>query len=198
MEAIAEKFNKFSHMVMKEAEDKKKEIIVQAEALHQKTIETKEIDYLKEAYEIIQNAVRKIDKSINEEVSKAIVESKQALFNKRDEIIESVFRNVKERLLAYKKAHEYRVFLENQFKMGLSKVGQGDILVLVDEDDFKVMRQIADDAGLNVEIEESEAFLLGGCIVVNKLKGVMNDGSLISRFNEERKSFLSNYGLSIE
>ena len=46
-----EKFNKFSHMVMKEAEEKKNEIIAHAEKTHQQTIETSELDFLKRAYD---------------------------------------------------------------------------------------------------------------------------------------------------
>jgi V/A-type H+-transporting ATPase subunit E len=193
-----EKLNKFSHMVMKEAQEKKKEIITQAEQTRNETIESSEIEYLKMAYNKIQNAIRKIDKSINEEVSKAVVESKQALFNRRDEIIDGVFKNVRNRIEAFKKQDEYRTFLEGQLKAGLSQVGEGEIVALVDGEDISLMQEILKSTGLRARVEESDELLLGGCILINRTKNIMSDCSVISRLNQERASFLENYGLSIE
>lgn len=198
MDMAIEKFNKFSHMVMHEAEGKKKEIIELAEKAHQETVQTSEIEFLKKAYEHIQTAIRKIDKGINEEVSKAIVESKQALFNRRDEIMTSVFNHISEMLVSFKKKDEYRTFLEQQLKEGLSQVGQGELIVLVDGDDLVIMGEIAEKSGIQVKVKESDEYLIGGCIVINKTKGIMSDGSFMRRVNEERATFLENYGLSIE
>ncbi len=193
-----EKFNKFSHMVMKEAEEKKNEIIAHAEKTHQQTIETSELDFLKRAYEHIQNAIRKIDKSINEEVSKAVVESKQALFTRRDEIIESVFQNVRGRIKTFKEQSDYPGYLEQQLRTGLSQVGEGELLVLVDGEDLNLMREVLAKTGRAGGVEESDDPLLGGCIVINKTRSIMSDCSLMSRLEGERTAFLENYGLSIE
>lgn len=194
----AEKLNKFSHMVMKEAKEKKEEIITLAEQTRKETIESSEIDFLKKAYEKIQTAIRKIDKGINEEVSKAVVESKQALFNRRDEIIDGIFKNIKKRIEAFRKQNEYRAFLEQQLKSGLSQIGEGEILVLVEDIDMELMKDILTQAGLQAQVGESQEPLLGGFILINKTRNIMSDCSLMSRLNRERATFLENYGLSIE
>lgn len=197
MDKIGEKFNKFSHMVMKEADEKKKEIIGQAEQTKKETLSLKEMQYLKQAYERIQDAVHKLDKEINEEVSKAILESKQALFNRRDEIMEAVFQNVRARLADYKKQDTYKAYMENQIRSGLSQVGSGDIFVLADEDDLALLEELRA-SGLDFRIAESDEQLLGGCLVVNKEKGLLCDYSFISRLNDEKAAFLHNYKIGIE
>ncbi len=197
MDKTGEKFNKFSHMVMKEADEKKKEIIEQAERKHKDTIASKELQYLKQAYERIQGAVHKLDKEINEEVSKAILESKQALFSRRDEIMESVFQNVMAKLQAFKKLEDYKSYMVNQVRLGLSQVGQGDIRIMVDEEDLALLQEIQA-MGLDFKLLESEEPLLGGCLVVNKTAGLLCDFSFMSRMNEERAAFLGNYKIGID
>ncbi len=198
MDNTVEKFSKFSHMVMKEADEKKKEIITQAEKERQETIAYNEIQCLKRAYENIQDTVRKIDKDINEEVSKAIVESKQALFNRRDEIMNAVFQHVKEKCIAFKHQEGYKSYLEGLVKEGLSQVGQGIIHVLADQDDLGLLEEIRAQMGMPFQISESDEQLFGGCLVVNRTKGLMCDYSFASKLSEERSTFLEKYKMSIE
>ncbi|MDI9513810.1 MAG: hypothetical protein QM224_01830, partial [Bacillota bacterium] len=84
MERTVEKLGKFSEMVMQDAYRKKKERVRQAETEKQEIIASSEIQYLQKAYEKIQDAVRRFEKQYNEEISKAVVESKEAMFNRRD------------------------------------------------------------------------------------------------------------------
>lgn len=183
---------------MKEANEKKKQIIAEAETQHKESIAAGEIRFLKEAYERIQQTVRKIDKEVNEEISKAILESKQALFNRRDEIINSVFENVKKQLVSFRNSDNYKTFLEGRLSAGLEQVGSGDIQVLVDIEDLPIMEQINKSSGFGFTIAESEEQLLGGFLMLNREKGFMCDFSYKTRLAEERSAFLENYGISID
>ncbi|MCX7773232.1 MAG: V-type ATP synthase subunit E [Clostridia bacterium] len=198
MDRTQEKLAKFSDMVMKEADQKKKDIISQAEKDHKEAIAAGEIQFLKVAYERIQEAVRKIDKDINEEVSKAIVESKQALFNRRDEIMDSVFQNIKTKLLAFRKTEDYKGYLERLVNSGVADLGTGDIRVVVDTEDISLTEAIRDKMGAHFAIVESDEQLLGGCLVINKTRGFMCDYSFMSRLMGEKEAFLETYELSIE
>jgi hypothetical protein len=78
MNKTEEKFKKFSYMVMKEAEDRKNEIIAEAKELSKETISAKEIEFLEGAYRRIQDSLHKTEKELNEKISKAILDSKHA------------------------------------------------------------------------------------------------------------------------
>lgn len=198
MNKIEEKFNKFSYMVMKQADAKKKELISEAEKDSIETITEKEIMFLKKAYGQIHESLVRIEKDHNEEVSKAILESKQTLFNRREEILQQVFSNVKEKLQAFKSNDEYENYMIKTILQALELTGQGEILIYADSDDIPLVEEIRTKSGTRFELFESEEQLVGGCVICNKTKGLMYDYSFIDRLNAERASFLENYELSID
>ncbi|HHU91154.1 MAG TPA: hypothetical protein GXZ22_08900 [Clostridiaceae bacterium] len=198
MNRTEEKLNKFSYMVMKEADAKKKELISQAEKDRIKTIAEKEIMFLKKAYDQIHESLARIEKEHNEEVSKAILESKQTLFNNREEILKQVFSNVRGKLEDFKHKDEYRSYMIKMILQSLEQIGKGDILIYADSDDIPLIEEIKAKSGVRFELFESEEQLVGGFIICNKTKGLMYNYSFINGLKQERDSFLENYGLSID
>ncbi|HHW22316.1 MAG TPA: hypothetical protein GXX26_05460 [Clostridiaceae bacterium] len=198
MSSIEEKFRKFSHMVMKEADTRKREIISEAEKQHTQTVSEKEIVFLKNAYEKIHKAMIEIEKEHNEEISKAILSGKQALFTHREEILKSVFAGVKNKLAEFRKSDGYKSFMIDTILKGLEKAGQGDIQIYADSEDIPLIEEIRAKAGAIFELTESEEILLGGCLIRNKTRGFLLDCSFAKSLNDEKAAFLENYGLSID
>lgn len=192
-----EKLNKFSYMVMKEANDKKKEIIDKAEKIHSETLAEKEITYLKKAYEHIQESLEKIEKDLNQEVTDAVIINKQALISRREELIKSIFSNVKNKLLSYKEKTDYKEYLEALVVEGLSINGQDEVHVFADSDDLPLINEIRVKINVHFTLSESENELLGGCLIQNKTKGLMYDYSFRGSLEEEKSSFLEKYDLSV-
>ena len=199
MSNLTEKLARFQSTVLREASTRKDEIVSKAIEDRKTLLSDSEMQYLKQAYESIQDAVRKIDKEINEEVSKAIVESKQALFNRRDEILDSVFGNVRKVLLKFRTRDEYKPLFQSLVKSGLEEVGNGSrLIVYVDEEDRELAEKIRAELGSSFSVALSDDTLYGGCRIVNRDAGVMSEKSFVSRFNRERDDFLETYQLSIE
>lgn len=198
MDRTSEKLSKFTEMVMMEASRQKNELKTQAEREKEELLAASELQYLKHAYEKIQEAVRKIEKTMNEDISKAIVESKQALFNRRDEIINMVFGSVRDRIMAYRKTDDYRQTLESWMKRAMEVAGEGELRVLADQEDLELMESLRGRLGLDYKVVESENPLLGGFLVINRTKGFIWDYSFERRLSDERQSFLEKHQLSIE
>lgn len=198
MEKTMEKLVKFSDMVMQDAYRKKKEQISLAEEEKQGMIASSEIRYLQQAYEKIQDAVRKLDREYNEEISKAIVESKESLFHRREEIISEVFSNVRKRLEEFIKSREYREFMEKEMESALREAGKGKTVVTVNENDVDLFREIRSRLMADFEIQESDEDIIGGFLIMNADRGLLWDHTYLSRFNAERASFLERVPLSIE
>ena len=197
MNRTEEKLNKFSYMVMKEADARKKELLSQAEKDRIKTIAEKEIMFLKKAYDQIHESLARIEKEHNEEVSKAILESKQTLFNNREEILKQVFSNVRGKLEDFKRKDEYRSYMIKTILLSLEQIGKGDILIYADSDDIPLIEEIKAKSGVRFELFESEEQLVGGFIICNKTKGLMYNYSFINGLKQERDSFPENW-LSID
>lgn len=198
MDRNQEKLAKFSGMVTQDAVRKKSELIKQAEIDKKEYIAASENQFLKQAYEKIQDAVRRLDKEINEEVSKAILESKQALFNRRDEIIDLVFQNVKDRLIAFRATAGYGAFLESKVKHALAEAGEGEIVLIAEADDIKLLETIKTNIRAGYRIDESDEPIIGGFLIMNREKGFIWDHTLLNRMHEERSTFLEKFVLSIE
>ena len=198
MERTIEKLGKFSEMVMQDAYRKKKERVRQAEKEKQEIIASSEIQYLQKAYEKIQDAVRRFEKQYNEEISKAVVESKEAMFNRRDEIIGSVFANVKKRLEEFVREKDYPVWIEKALGSALREAGEGKISVTVDEEDLELFKEIRTRLGADFDILESDEPVIGGFLVMNRDKGLIWNYTFVNRLNRERASFLERIPLSIE
>jgi V/A-type H+-transporting ATPase subunit E len=197
MNKIEEKFSKFSHMVMKEADARKKEIISEAEKLRSQTISENENVFLKNAYDKIRDSMLKVEKEHNEEISKAILSGKQALFYRREEILKSVFTNVKNKLADFKQSDDYKSFMIETILKGLEKAGQGEIQVNADSEDIPLIEEIRAKTGAIFELTVSEEHLMGGCRIRNKTKGFLLDFSFTKSLSDEKAAFLENYGLSI-
>ncbi|HBR02599.1 MAG TPA: hypothetical protein DD738_08310 [Ruminiclostridium sp.] len=198
MDRTSEKLNRFSYTVMKEAEKKKNELIAEAEKLRREAIDTNEIRYLKMAYEHIQDVVHKLDKEINEEISRAIIEGKQSLFARREENIQNIFQNVREKLLTFRQSDEYKGHMRNLIDRGLQEAGAGELCVLADSEDLPLLEEIRAEKKNAFEVSESEDELLGGCLFFNKTRGCMLDLSFANRLREEKGAFLENYGISLD
>jgi len=198
MEKTLEKLARFSEMVMQEAYRKKNERIRQAEEEKKEIISSSEIKYLQKAYEKIQEAVRRFEREHNEEISKAIVESKEALFSRREEIICSVFEGVRKRLEEYVSGDDYPVRMEKELESALRDAGEGKITVIVNERDLELFGRIRTRLGAGFDIQASDEDIIGGFLVMNRDRGLVWDHSYLGRLNDERASFLERIPLNIE
>jgi vacuolar-type H+-ATPase subunit E/Vma4 len=142
--------------------------------------------------------VRRFEKQYNEEISKAVVESKEAMFNRRDEIIGSVFANVKKRLEEFVREKDYPVWIEKALGSALREAGEGKISVTVDEEDLELFKEIRTRLGADFDISESDEPVIGGFLILNRDKGLIWNYTFVNRLNRERASFLERIPLSIE
>ena len=198
MEKALEKLGRFSGMVMQEAYRIKKERVRQAELEKKEIIASSEIQYLQKAYEKIQEAVRRFDREHNEEISEGIVESKEALFSRRDEIISSIFAGVRKRLEEFSNGSDYAALMEKELESALIEAGEGKIVVTAGEKDIELFSRIRERLGADFDIQESGEDIIGGFLVMNRDRGLVWNHSYLSRLMNERSSFLERVRLSIE
>lgn len=198
MNRTEEKLLVFSDMVLKDAARQKQEMLEKAQVARQELIEANELRLLQEAHDEIQEALRTMGRASNEEISRTILESKQALFTRRQEIVDAVFSRVIVRLESFRKTPEYRTFLKERMEDGFRVLGEGDVRIMVDEPDLSLAGEVARSLGKACRVEESEEELGGGCLFINRTTGRMQNDSFARRLDMERSLFLERYELRLD
>ncbi len=198
MDRTEEKLQTFSAIVLKEAARKRSAITDRAEKERQDRFDSLELQLLEGAHQAIQETLRQIGKNTNEEISRTILESKQTLFTRREEIISGVFSRVKKRLEAFRNTTDYQAFLKKAVMEGFQTLGDGDVQVVVGETDMALMISLEKEMSQSFDIGEADDPLDGGCLFINRTTSRMCDFSLRLRFEQERQTFLDRYELSLD
>ncbi len=196
--SVNEKLKSFTDMALREAYRKKKEIIENTEKEIEATLKAKEIELLEEAYRNIQTGTRENSKELNESVSKALVDGKRMMFNKRKEIILDVFKEVRKKLEVYKTTPEYPIKMLHDIFEGFSIINDSYYEIEVNESEIELFKKIITEAKLPIEIKASENNIFGGFIMNGLTRRMRVDCSFASAELEAREKFLEITKISID
>ena len=188
--SVNEKLKSFTEMALREAYRKKKEILDLTEVEIKNTLKNKEIELLEEAYRLMQTGTRQNRRELNESVSKALVDGKRRMFDKRRAIIEDVFKQVEKELEAYKMTTGYPVKLMNDIFKSFSIIGDSEYEIEVNKDEEDLFKKLITEAKIPIEIKISEEKLGGGFIMNGITKRIRMDYSFKTAEQEAREKFL--------
>jgi len=193
------KLEHFKADIMNDVADKKRVIEERVDTKLKKEYETKELQFLEEAYNIIQSGLKQIDRQKNEVISKTQMENKVKLLHKRKTIIDNVFMKAREEIEKFTKTEEYKKDLIAKIKTHMEFLGEGDYTIYINYKDKALYRELQDlfpDA--NVFIERKYIEMLGGCKLLNNTTKVYLDDSIAKRLEEEEEGFLQYCGIEIK
>ncbi len=198
---LNEKLNRFSAVVLSDAQKKRAAIEADNELIKKQKNDEAQNEFLKNAYETIQSAVEKIRREDNEKVLMAGVNARKELFAAREKIIENVFNEIKDNLLAFTKTSDYSSWLLKQIKQASDEIGEGDKTVFARSEDValinKIISDIPDKDG-KITVEEINEDIIGGIKVRNNTRGIISDCTFDEILAGKKTDFLNRSGLSIE
>ena len=196
---LTEKLNTFTSLVLKDAEEKREQLLKSVEKEYTERIDEKETELLQGAYENIQQSIQDAHKSANERILHAEMDSKKKLILRREEIINEVMQLSKEKLVEFKKSAKYEKWLLDKIEKALFEVGKGSKIVYISPDDLKFkekIEQIPEMSRLTVEAA-SERDFIGGAKIYNKDRKVAVDYSFKEMLTEQKQKFLQSSGLAL-
>lgn len=194
--ALSEKLNEFSRMVMDDAKSLRDDILVEIEDEKQERLNEKETEFLEEAYKEIQASIEATRRADREKVLQAETEAKRDLLLARERIILEVFTEVTDKLKAYRRTPEYKKWLVQKTKQALKEAGDGGRVIKVTGDDIVDISAEFDGGDIKVEAESDKDFL-GGVTVTNTERHIAVDYSFKTMIAEQKKDFLNHSGLSV-
>lgn len=194
-----EKIERFTSYIMSDVSDKKRVIETKVRDKLKKDYEEKELQYLEQAYDIIQTGLKQIDREKNELISKTLMENKVKLLNARNDIVEEVFDKATKKLQAYTKTEEYKKALIGKIADHKKFMGNGKYTIYInygDKDLYNYLQEAFPED--KVFIERKNIELIGGCRLLNEESKMYVDDTLAKRLEEEKENFLMYCGIKID
>ena len=196
--SVNEKLRGFTDIALKEAYRRKEHIIDTAEKENSEAKKKKELEFLEEAYYAIQNGTRKLRKELNESVSKALVDGKKKMFEKRREIIDDIFSKVANKLREFTKTDDYKRYIIDNINESIKAIGKDQYELYVNKDETELYRDILDKEEIDLSIKESSKDIMGGFIIFGLRKRLMADCSFKIKMQKAREDFLEYCNLPIK
>ena len=172
-----------------------KEILDEAKAIEQEAY-----NQLRGEAEI--DAKHQLDKELAEISSKASIEASaqleerlKKLVEKREEYVQTIFTEVKNKLVEFVNGKDY---LLTHVKAVSDEYQMTDCVLYVRKDDLKYADDLKKAYALPIEVEEGQQIQLGGFIIENKATNVVVDESLDSNLEAQKDWFYKTSGLMIK
>lgn len=195
MISVEEKLNHFSSNVLRKASLQREEMLEQMRKKEKGILEQKELEFLEEAYEKIQENVASIQKEHMEQRARLQNDCKTALLKERQEIFDSVFSEVEQKLSAFCQSGEYFAWLKKKAEQSFRDALEGDKICYIDRRDKAHRDSLQQSTGFVVELSDED--LVGGCIVKNRTLNVIVDNSIRALLEEQKQEFVRTSGLGI-
>ena len=196
---LTEKLNTFTSLVLKDAEQKREKLLENVQKEYSERIDAKENELLQGAYENIQQNIQSDQKSANERVLHAELDSKKKLIMRREEIIDDVMKLSRAKIVEFIESDKYEEWLLSKIEKALFEVGKGSKTIYISSDDIKLkekIEQIPDTSRITVEASGEKDFL-GGAKILNTDRKVAVDYSFKEMLSEEKQKFLQSSGLAL-
>ena len=192
MENLTEKLNIFSELVLRDATQKRDELIAAVENERNKRLTQKENEFLQRAYDEIQSTITEAKKESNSKLLRAQLDAKKQLLIKREQIVDDVMGEAERKLRDFCRSAEYEKWFKDLVNKALFEVGKGMKTVYISPDDLKFkpwIEDIVDTAKITVEAAHEHDFI-GGVRVYNSSRRVAADYSFGELLAEQKEKFL--------
>lgn len=182
IEAVNAEVNNKIEVIGREAEEKRKELLENAEN-----------EALNEAYDRIRACVTDEKFKSRMTVSKAEQEARISLLKHREELVGKIFSTVDEKLRNFTDSDGYVSFLESLLKG--EDTGKNAV-VYVREEDMKFESVLRRTAGSECRFEADRSIVYGGLSVFDSVSSVLVNKTIDNMLDEQKRDFGSNYSLT--
>jgi vacuolar-type H+-ATPase subunit E/Vma4 len=115
--------------------------------------------------------------SAEAEIAIANVNAKKRVLKTRNEILESVMKDLRGKLIGFSKTDAYEDYLAGNLKECLKYAGHSDIKIYVTPRDHEKYLGVLKKAAPGAHIAEDGDAMIGGCKIANNKRGIFVDNS---------------------
>lgn len=180
---IDNKLEEFSNLVLQEASQEKRKILDEIRLKVNEANKKSRQEILDKAEMDLKIATEKEAKLKNEEVSKAAIEAKKIVIEKRKELINNMYDTVISKLNEFVNSEQYPMWLINQINEAKTQLDDNNITVYIGKADEKI--NLETDAKIQIDSE----ITIGGCKVISQKKHMLIDNTLSKKLEEAFSQF---------
>ena len=173
-------------------------ILAEAKELEEEAYNQIKAEAKKDAEALLAKELVEISSSASVEASLSQEEKTKKLVVKRDEYVANIFKEAKEKLVAFVASKDYQKYLIEH----IEKIGKlyqmEDSTLELREEDMRYKDELVKAYGGDLEVEVSDKIKIGGFIIENKATNVVVDESLDSALENQKDWFYKTSGLMIK
>jgi vacuolar-type H+-ATPase subunit E/Vma4 len=139
-----------------------------------------------------ENARREINKALSSEQ----LSLKRDISRKQEALKETLFAEVKDRLLQFRSTPEYTEYLCGKIQEARSFAGEDELQVWLSPEDTDLMEDVSAKTGFPLQIQKDS--FLGGIRAIIPAKNILIDNSFLGNYQAVRKEFQFDGGLNHE
>ncbi len=194
---IKEKLQRFNKDILEDINGERKAMLDRAAAELAEYYEQKENEYLKEAHDNIQAALREIRRKNQVKRSKIIMEHRMRLLEKRNSIIDKIYFETTKKLIDFTKTEEYKDYLLKKLDKIKTLIGD-NIELTLSYNDRDLKDFLEKKANVKVVVADRKRELIGGFICYNSEKGILIDESFSKILADKKEDVLRICNLQVD
>jgi vacuolar-type H+-ATPase subunit E/Vma4 len=176
----------------------------QIEALR-KEMDEKKRSELKKIQENIDRKTKKflnrelkaLNTDFSSEINQIHTENNRKLIEKRENLLESIFTEVKEKLEVFVKSDDYKAWLEESIKESVDYLDTEPLTFSVKDNDDVIKTVLKNAVSIKYDLNASKNISIGGFKVKSDSKGLEIDRTFDKKLKDRRDWFYANSNLFI-
>lgn len=180
---IDTKLEEFSNLVLQEASQEKRKILDEIRLKINEANKKSRQEIIDKAEMDLKIATEKEAKLKNEEVSKAAIEAKKIVIEKRKELINNMYNTVISQLNEFVNSEQYPMWLIKQIDEAKTQLDDNNITVYIGKADEKINLET------NAKIQIDNEITIGGCKIISEKKHMLVDNTLSKKLEEAFSQF---------
>lgn len=193
-----DKLEQFTNDIMANVALKRQKVLAGVDKDIERRYKEKESLLYTEAYDVIQEGMKEIDREKNEVVSKAVMDNRILLFHKRAEIVADVFKRVRKQIRDFCSEETYYDYLLKMIKEDLEHLAEGDKVIYINHTDKLHQEKLEKDLGMPITIENRHKDFIGGCKIVDKENSLFIDDTFESKLMSQKEDFIYSCQIKVE
>ena len=189
------KTSSFLKAINKYAQQQSEAIKLEVEEFKKKEIKKATDEGISDAYKLIQKEIATKKSQIISESARLEQESRNKLFIRRNEIVESVFADAKAQLLEFTDTDDYIGYIKKSVAEMAEYFKDNEFTVYIKESDCSKKSEIQSVASINIEVDNS--IEIGGIKGFCEKLSILIDDTFDSKLEDERVWFAENSGLKV-
>ena len=193
-----EKVSKFVQAITEYAEEQSRKIHQEVEDFKAERLLAAEKEVLIDSYQLIQKERTDLHNQMSREMSKRELEARKALLAKRRDMMNAVFRQAEEKLMAYVAQPAYAERLKRSLAEMAAQLPAEGTVYSVASRDASLLSELSALCPQGSRTEVSVDIRIGGLRGINMDAGIVMDDTLDTKLHMQHDWFTRNSHLTVE